>query len=81
MARIPLDDDNFDELAVDRLQGAGEIAAFWFGADTPTYRKRVFYLVERGLIPAGKIGGHIIASRRRLREAYEQLTNPTAAAE
>jgi hypothetical protein len=64
-----------DSVAADRLDGSGEIAIFWFGADTPEARKRVYRLAEQNVAPIGKLGGRLIASRRALTEFHRQLTS------
>lgn len=56
-------------LGEDRLDGADAIAAF-VGID----RRRVFHLAERKLIPVGKEGGRLVASKAALREHYAKLT-------
>jgi hypothetical protein len=60
--------DQFD-IAADCLRGAAEIAAF-----LGTTRRRAFYLMEFGQMPAGKEGRIWIASRRALEEHYRRLT-------
>jgi hypothetical protein len=40
--------------------------------------RRTYYLLERGLIPAGKLGNVWIASRRALRRHYAELTTAAA---
>ena len=42
-------------------------------------QRRTFYLLERDLIPAGKLGNMWIASRRALRQHYAALTKVIAA--
>jgi|HubBroStandDraft_6_1064221.scaffolds.fasta_scaffold1129946_1 hypothetical protein len=66
-------------IAEDRLTGAGEIAAFWFGNDSPDNRKKVFRLIAARRIPAGKIGNLIVASKARLLEYHKQTTYGQAA--
>jgi hypothetical protein len=79
--RIPLDDNDpaapvngHDTLASDRLDGAREIAKFWFGSDEPAYVKRAYRDITTGVILAGKHGGRVFASRKKLRQRYDQLT-------
>jgi hypothetical protein len=53
--------DTVDEsLGSDLLRGAQAIGQF-----INESAERVFYLAERGLIPVGKQGGALIASKRR----------------
>lgn len=74
----PLDDNTtyqLNSLADDRLDGAGAIAAFYFGADTPVFRKKVYYLKLKGA-PIGKRGDRrLVASRRVLTAWDDTLTN------
>ena len=71
-----LDDaiDN-DTIADDRLEGAGEFAAYVYGSDNFTHRKRVYADVARGIIPAGRWGGKLIGSKRKVRARFDQLTD------
>lgn len=62
-------------LAADRLDGAGQIAEFWYGSNTAESRKKIFRLVELKAIPAGKLGRRLVASKRALSELYQQLTS------
>jgi hypothetical protein len=59
-------------LADDLLKGADAIGAF-LGAN----RRRVFYLLELGLIPCGKEGNVWICSKSALRAQYAKLTAGT----
>jgi hypothetical protein len=68
-----------DDLAADRLTGCAAIARFWFGTDDHEAQRATFRLLEKQKIPAGKLGGQWIASRRALRRRYEQLTSGEAA--
>jgi hypothetical protein len=61
-------------LGSDRLDGAEAIAQF---IGVPL--RRAFYLCDRKLIPCGKEGGRVIASKTALREHYEKLTRRTPA--
>jgi hypothetical protein len=58
-----------DNLAADKLSGAPAIAAF---IGEPL--RRTYYLLERGMIPAGQQGSIWVASRTVLREHYNRLT-------
>ncbi|HEX2525291.1 MAG TPA: hypothetical protein VHL31_03190 [Geminicoccus sp.] len=60
--------------ADDLLQGAEAIAAF---VGEP--RRRTIYLLEKGLLPAGKLGTRWVASKQRLTEFYARLTVGQAA--
>ena len=71
-----------DSVAVDRLDGSGAIASFWFGRDTPENRKKVYRLAETRALPIAKLGGKLIASRCALTAFHRRLTDlPADAAE
>lgn len=61
--------DKPSSIAEDRLGGVAQIATF-----TGETVRRTQYLLERGLIPAGKVGNRWVASKRRLREHFAALT-------
>ena len=61
-------------LGTDVLRGVRPIAAFIGETE-----RRTFYLLEKGLIPAGKQGANWIASRRVLTQHYARLTGGEAA--
>ena len=61
--------DTPDTIADDRLEGAEAIAQF---RGEPVRRTR--YLLGRGVIPHGREGDRFVASKRVLREHWEQLT-------
>jgi hypothetical protein len=61
-------------IAGDRLDGVAAIAEF---IGEP--RRRTNYLLERGIIPAGKLGNRWVAFKRRLTEHYQTLTSGRAA--
>jgi hypothetical protein len=65
--------DRDESIAADRLRGVRQIAA-----ELDETIRRTYYLLENGLIPAGKQGGNWIGSRRALREHYERLTGSAA---
>jgi hypothetical protein len=62
------------KVADDKLEGTAAIAA-----ELGVSPRRAHYLLERSLIPAGKIGGRWIASKRRLREHFAAVAAGTAA--
>jgi hypothetical protein len=68
-----LGDDEAGTLAEDTLRGVPAIAEH-IGESM----RRTYYLLERGYIPAGKLGSIWIASRRALREHYARLTGAAA---
>jgi hypothetical protein len=59
---------NSEPLCDDLLDGADEIARF-----TGWPRRRVFYLLERKLIPGFKVGNRWTARKSRLRRYFEEL--------
>jgi hypothetical protein len=62
-------------IADDRLDGVAAIAAFI--GEPP---RRTNYLLERGILPAGKLGTRWVASKRRLTRHYGALiAGPEAA--
>jgi hypothetical protein len=69
-----------DNLASDMLASAGPIARFWFGSNTPEHRKRTFRLAEQKVIPVGRLGGRLMASRRAPTERHRRLTEMPAEA-
>ncbi len=71
-----------DDLAADRLTGCAQIAKFWFGNDGHLAQRATFRLLENRKIPAGKLGGQWVSSKRALRRFHERLTGgETEAAE
>jgi hypothetical protein len=67
------------QLATDRLDGASEIATFFFGSASSENRRKVFRLIDQKAIPAGKLGGRLVASKRALAAHYRMLTGAQAA--
>ena len=66
----PIDTDSIaDDVGSDRLRGVSRIAQF---LNEP--ERRISYLVERGLIPVGREGTSVVASKARLRGYHHQLT-------
>jgi hypothetical protein len=63
-----------EPLSSDLLRGADAISRF-----TGENRRRVFYLLENGQLPAGKQGNVWIASKSALRAHYRRLTGADAA--
>ena len=59
---------NQDFLADDLLDGADQIADY-----TGWSRRRVFYLLEKGLIPALKVGKRWTARKSSLKQHIEEL--------
>jgi hypothetical protein len=60
----------------DLLEGADEIAEF-LKADLglKVSRRRAFHLCASKQIPAGKLGGKLIGSKRAIRKHFERLTS------
>jgi hypothetical protein len=61
-------------LAADILRGVRAISEF-----TGESERRTVYLLERGLLPCGKVGAIWVASKRKLRDHYDRLTGGQAA--
>jgi hypothetical protein len=55
--------------ADDLLRGVPEIAEF-----LDEQERRVYYLLDRGLLPAGKLGDRWVASKAALRQHFAKLT-------
>ena len=62
--------DENDTLGLDILKGVPKIAHF-----TGEPKRRVYYLLEHKLIPAGKLGAIWIASKTKLREHYARIAS------
>jgi hypothetical protein len=58
-----------EALGADLLRGIKAIAQFLGESE-----RRCYYLVERGLIPCGKEGASLVASRAALRAHYARIT-------
>jgi hypothetical protein len=70
------DDSSFDTLADDRLDGAAEIALFVYGKADKRAIKRIYHAIAVGVIPARRVGGRLLASKAKIRAAYDLQTNP-----
>jgi hypothetical protein len=69
------DTDSADnDVGSDRLRGVPSIAKF-MNED----KRRVSYLIERGILPVGREGTAIIASKARLRRYHRESTGGEAA--
>jgi hypothetical protein len=62
-------DSTVEDVGDDRLRGVSQIAQFLKEPE-----RRVSYLIERGIIPAGREGAAIVASKARLREYHRKTT-------
>lgn len=60
-------------IAEDRLRGVPEIALFLGETE-----RRVYYMLETGMLPAGKQGRLWVASRSVLRERYARMVEGAA---
>lgn len=59
----------------DIMRGVEAIADFINKlSEEPVTRKQVYGWISKGLIPSGKLGKERIASKRRIREAFERIT-------
>jgi hypothetical protein len=61
---------NDDTLGDDRLVGVTAIAKFRHEKE-----RRTRHLIDKGVLPVGKEGNLVVASKRRLREQWEQITS------
>jgi hypothetical protein len=68
------DNASDDTPGSDTLRGVPKISKFIDESE-----RRTYYLLENKLIPAGKLGSTWIASKKKLRARYEQLTGGGAA--
>ena len=57
-----------DNLSADLLRGVHQIAEF-----IDELHRRTYYLLENGLLPAGKLGAVWIASKSKLRTRYAEI--------
>src|SRR4051812_46805226 len=64
-----------DGLIDDRLLGAKAIAQFLYGGDDVESVKLVYAEVAKGLIPAGRWGGRLIASKQKILARYDTITS------
>jgi hypothetical protein len=62
-------DSDAEDVGSDRLRGVSQVAQFLNES-----KRRVSYLIERGIIPAGREGSAIVASKARLREYHRKAT-------
>jgi hypothetical protein len=62
--------DDKTSLADDLIWGGKGISIEIFGNDAPKYVRKTFYLLERGLIDAEKIGDQWVGSRQGLRSRF-----------
>ncbi len=65
-----MSDTQSEDFAEDLVTGADKI-----GKVIDANKRRAYHLLETGQIPAGKIGGRWVASRRKLRAHYDRLTD------
>jgi hypothetical protein len=69
-------EDEGETLGTDKLRGVPQIARF---LGEPA--KAVYYMLEVGHLPAGKVGRVWWASKSVLRAHYERITNPPLSTE
>lgn len=53
-------------LAEDILRGAEEISEFLFGDNARNFRRRVYHMVENGIIPTFRMGNTVCARKSTL---------------
>jgi hypothetical protein len=64
-----------EDVAGDRLRGISQIAKFINESE-----RRTAYLVQKSIIPVGREGTSIIASKERLRRYHREMTSGGEAA-
>ena len=69
-----LDSPTPEDVAEDLLDGVPAIAAFTGWSD-----RRCYYLLQKGLLPSGKIGNRYIGSKRVYREFLTKIASGLAA--
>ena len=69
-----MDDTAAAQFSGDLLEGADQIAEFLKSQGLRVTRRRAFDLCERGQIPAGKLGGGWVGSRRAIVAHLAKLT-------
>jgi hypothetical protein len=69
-----------DEKATgDLIWGADPIAAFVTEiSDTPINRRRIYYWAEKQYVPIGRIGDQLVASKRKLKAHFDEITGAGA---
>lgn len=75
--RTPVSDQS-SPITEDMLRGARAIALYLFDNDSKEDTKRVFRLARQKIIPIGRLGGTLIASKKALLRRYEQITSGEA---
>jgi hypothetical protein len=68
-------DSAVEDIGSDRLRGVPNIAKF-----LKEDERRVAYLIERGILPVGREGTAIVASKARLRAYHRKITGGDEAA-
>ncbi len=63
-----MDQHTKDEQSNDRLDGVDDYAGF-----TGFKKRRCYYLLERGLLPGGKLGARWIGSKRTVTEYLDEI--------
>jgi hypothetical protein len=59
-----------ENIADDKLDGVPAIAGF-----IDETERRTRYLIQRGLIPAGKLAGRYVGSKQAILACYRELTS------
>jgi hypothetical protein len=75
--RTPVSDQS-SPITQDMLRGARAIALYLFDNDSKEDTKRVFRLARQKIIPVGRLGGTMIASKRALLKRYGEITSGEA---
>ena len=70
---VTVEDDKGGDLKADIIDGIGGFVAF-----TGWSARRCYHCLEQGYIPATKIGGKWVGSKRAVRERFSRVTNGKA---
>jgi hypothetical protein len=72
---LSFDPNRFMSENKDLLWGAAAVAAFLNEISaSPISRSQVYHWLDAGLLPSGKFGGKIVASKRAIQARFEQIT-------
>lgn len=72
---LPIGSDHFTSEDKDLLWGAAAVTAFLNKISaTPISRSQVYHWLDAGLLPSGKFGAKIVASKRAIQARFEQIT-------
>lgn len=72
-------DDEIGDIALDRLDGAKQIARFVYGSDDTEAVKRTYNDIAARRIPATRWGGRLVASKNAIRARWAEIVAVSAA--